>query len=782
MERIEGESLAERLARGTLHRSEAILYAVQIASALDEAHRQGVVHRDLKPGNVMIARSGVKLLDFGLARVRDNTSNDESVTGSHTVLGTLAYMAPEQLDGNPADARSDIFSFGSVLYEMITGRQAFAGENSTQVALFITSRDPEPVGEAGDRLAHVVRRCLMKDPEERWQTARDLMLELEWIGEDPDSRPARASAVKTRYGRWTLWAAAAALACLVFFPSLLRRQSPMQPVTRFQFAAPGQTQVGSFAISPDGRRLVLSARDDNGTRLWIRPLEALTATPLAGSEGVELDNPPFWSPDGRNIGFFAGGSLKRIDTARGIARTLCAAPQARGGAWADDTILFSPAVRGGLFKVSASGGNVTPVTELKKDDAEVNHRVPSFLPDGKHFLYLSQAAAGASGIYLGKLGSRTVARLTDANSAAVYASGHLLYLRGDKLFAHTFDLGTLRLSGEAQVVAAPVGGTRVIGAMRVSASQSGALVYAPASRAGSGQLLWLDRTGKQTPATPVGPFAALSHLGFSSDGKRLVLDRGQVQSRGRDVWLLEFAGNVWSQLTFHPGNDWVPSWSPDGRTIAFTSDRDGPSGLHQIFVKAADGTGGERLIFTSGEDKHHLTWSPDGASLVFESMTSATNSDLWLLPLVPGSQPRPLAVTNTNEIQPSFAPNGRWLAYASNESGRFEIFVQALQVGGGRFQVSTGGGVQPVWRQDGAEMYFLAPDGKLMAVDVRPQHGTFEAGAPRALFATGLRGNDSQSHFAAAGDGSRFLIYAEIPDPSAQQMTVVLNWTSSLRR
>lgn len=333
----------------------------------------------------MISGSGVKLLDFGLAKALDNGS-EKSITGSNMLLGTLAYMAPEQLDGKPADKRSDIFSFGSVLHEMITGRRAFVGDNTAQLAVAIASKDPDAIGNARDPLAHLIQRCLMKDPEERWQTARDLMLELEWIGENSDTGTIRTTAVLPGKSRgWIAWAAAAALASALVLAWTWRRQESGS-LTRFQVASPGQSLMGmgSFALSPDGKGLVFSARDENGSRLWLRSLDALAAKPLAGTDGADLDNPPFWSPDGKNIAFFAGGSLKRVVTGGGTAHTLCAAPQARGGAWGGDTILFSPAVNGGLFKVPASGGEVTRVTELRSDIGEINHRLPSFLPDGQH--------------------------------------------------------------------------------------------------------------------------------------------------------------------------------------------------------------------------------------------------------------------------------------------------------------------------------------------------------------------------------------------------------------
>ena len=801
MEYLEGRNLA-----GPLPVAEALKLAIQTADALDAAHRKGVVHRDLKPGNIMVVASGAKVLDFGLAKIGPAGAGPVSaatltkaLTGEGTILGTLQYMAPEQLDGKDADARSDIFAFGAVLYEVLTGRRAFEGKGQASLIAAILEHDPPPVSTiepiTPPGLDRVVKTCLAKNPDDRWQSARDLMRELAWIAEEGHKAAAPiaeapAQPPKRRLPAWAPWAAAAiglAVGAGVLGSAWLRR-GPPPPVVRFLVQAPEKSSFvmlstgGAAAISPDGKRLAFIASAADGRRLWVQELDSLTAKALPGTQAAAL---PFWSPDSQSIGFFADGKIKRIDVNGGPAIALGDAVGARGASWSrDGVILFSPASGGPLYRVSAAGGTTVGATSLKDTPGATNHRLPHFLPDGRRFLYwaLFGGTTGAS-VWLGDLDSGKHQRLFFADSPALYASGHLLFLRQTTLMAQPFDPRRLDVTGEPVPLAELVGQSANGGMF--SASQGGVLVYGR-SEEQQRQPAWFGRDGK--PLGTVGPAGPFAHLQLSPDGKRVALTRREAEG-STDIWLLDLVRGAASRFTFHPAADFASSWSPDGGKLAFNSFRDGPANL---YWKDTSGAAEEQLLLGDNTFKAPTDWSRDGRYLLF-GVQEKGSWDLWILPGMTGApgdrKPVKLLASEFNETQGKFSPDGRWFAYTSDESTRPEIYVRGFSGGsasaaGGRWQVSTGGGVQPRWRGDGKEIFFLAPDGKMMAVTVRPG-AVFEMDPPRALFETRIDSSGIASFtasYSAAADGQRFLINSPVGEGGSQPVTVVLNWPSLLKR
>jgi len=796
MEYLEGETLADRLAKGPLPLEQTLRFGVQIADALDKAHRQGIVHRDLKPGNVMITKSGVKLLDFGLAKAIAPASSPGSLTAlptqanltqEGTILGTFQYMAPEQLEGREADARTDIFAFGCVLYEMATGKKAFSGATHASLIGAILHTEPAPVSvvtpTSPPALDRVVKTCLAKDPEDRWQSAGDLTRELRWIGEGSSAGEAAPSPITSRRaGRERVWMAAAlvsltALAAVLLLRRTESRRPRGQPLpARFEIAAPpGGAFVGRPAVSPDGRFLVSVVDVGGPDRLWLRPLDAAAGRELPGTEGTTLG--PFWSPDSRSVGFFADGKLKRIEVSGGTTRTLCDASQPLGGTWnRDGVILFSADAGSGLYKVSASGGERSVV--VKPDKGRTNFfKWPRFLPDGRRFLFFAEGRPEESGVSIGSLDSGETKRVLDSRLSAEYASGLLLFLGQGTLLAQPFDAKKSKLSGEATALAEGIGFNEISSSAYFSASENGVLAF-NAGGEGESQPTWYDRRG--TVLSTLGSTGSYDHPELSPDGKRLVIDR--AEAAGRDLWVMDLSRGTATRLTFHPSTDWMPAWSPDGSRVTFVSDRDGPPNLYE---KNANGLGGETLILGGETRKHHLVSSADGRFLAFQvtleqlgrigsrGAAAASKSDIWAMPLFGDRKAFPVLQTPFEETSPRFSPDGKFIAYASDESGRREVYVQTFPAGGGKWQVSTSGGSDPRWRADGRELFYRS-DRRLMAVPVSAG-ASFEAGTPVALFDT-----KSGAHvFAVDPSGQRFLILAPL-GKSAPPMTVMLDWTAGL--
>jgi len=814
MEFLEGETLTERLAKGSLPTEQVLRYGIEMADALDKAHRQGVIHRDLKPGNIMLTKSGIKLVDFGLAKTfgrplhaagreqtaagqhpmaRNNLTAVSTVMGSPnltqegTILGTFQYMAPEQLEGKEADARTDIFAFGAVLYEMATGQKAFTGKSQASLIGAILRDDPPAISTLAPMsppaLNRVVKTCLAKDPEDRWQTAHDVMLELKWIAEGGSQAGLPAPVVARRKSRERLaWAGfvVSAVAAAAFGVGYFRRAPAPPQAFRSSLLMPEKTSVASPALSPDATRLVFVATGaDDKPLLWVRPLSSLFAQPLSGTENAAL---PFWSPDSRSIGFFADGKLKRIGASGGPPLTLCDAV-GLGGTWNRDGMILFALPSGPIHRVPASGGVPTAVTRLDASRRETTHRYPHFLPDGQHFLYLAANLAGgpqdpANLIRVASLDSKEDKPLIPAHSNTSYAMGNLLFVRDGDLLAQGFDAKRLRMAGEIVTVAQKVGCPLVFWRhCNFSASQNGALVYA-SSWTFSSEMLWLDREGRKVGS--VGEEAAYSNPRISPDGRKVAVEIFDANTRKSDIWIYDRARGVRTRFTAGGSQNGSPVWSPDGSRILFNSDR-----KHQgdLYLKAAAGAGEEEPVLEAEGQKIPTDWSSDGRFIAFESREpkGERKMTLSLLPLTGDRKPLVFLKRGVEIGDSRFSPDGRWLAYTSLESGRWEVYVTPFPGPGDRWQISTAGGYQPRWRRDGKELFYLSPDKKLMSVEVKTVSG-FEPGVPRPLFETGLAAVGGANLLDVSADGQRFLIVTPTGEQRTLPLTLVLNWTAELAR
>jgi serine/threonine protein kinase len=793
MEYIDGESLAERLKKGPLALNQALSYAIQVADALDKAHRAGIVHRDLKPANIMLTRTGAKLLDFGLAKLRGNDHEGEpaqqsnmptepiGITGEGVIVGTFQYMAPEQLEAGQVDARTDIFAFGAVFYEMITGRKAFTGKSRVSLIGAILKDDPPAISTiqpmSPPALDHVVKTCLAKDPDERWQTAHDLMQELKWVADSGSQAGTGAATVGRGRNRerlaWIVATAILLLALLTTLPFVIThlREPPVDTrAFRLSIPAPNLTVYSSFAISPDGRRLAFTGTDSSGKpRLWVRPLDSLTPQPLPETDEAGY---PFWSPDSRFIGFFAAGKLKKIDVSGGSPQTLCDARLGRGGTWnRDGVIVFAPTTRSALYRVSAAGGEAAPLTTLDPS-SETSHRWPQFLPDGRHYLYLSRQEK--SGIYVGSLDSKETRRIVDTDFNAAYAPrGDLLFVREGALMAQPFDAGKLELTGEPSRVAQQVRLSTDLNS-HFTGSENGVLVYQSGDEMADSQLAWHDRAGKQI--STVGPAGNYSSIWLSPDqnGVAIVREEKSIDN----IWLIDIARNAPTRFTFVPAFDVNPIWSPDGSRIVFGSTR---NGQEDLYVKPASGRGDEELLLKTSSPKFPTDWSSDGKLLLYMETNARGKYDIWKLPLEGDRTPKPFLQDDYNKFDANFSPDGKWIAYSSDESGQQQIYVQPFPGGGGKYQVSIAGGGNPRWRRDGKELFYISADRKLVAVEVKAG-STFAAGATKPLFDIHVKGFlPTVSNYAVSRDGQRFLTN-DFAETSAPPITVVLNWTADLKR
>jgi eukaryotic-like serine/threonine-protein kinase len=810
MEYLEGETLTRRLERGALAVAELLRIGIEIADALDKSHRQGVVHRDLKPGNIMLTKSGAKLLDFGLAKTSAPLAGDlsssptasqpfgtpatrQSLTAAGSIVGTFQYMSPEQLEGEEADARSDIFSFGSVLYEMATGKKAFEAKTQASLIAAILEHDPAPISGVRPNipvaLDRIVRTCLAKNPEDRFQSAHDLKLQLQWVreaGSQGSSAGVQAPALPQRPTRRAWLFALAGVVGIALLAALITRHFTARPVPdaptmRFTIAAPEASSYGlSLAISPNGKLLTFVATSGGKEQLWIRPLDSLESHALDGTAGASL---PFWSPDNRSIAFFADAKAKKIDLSTGAVEVLCDATDSRGGSWGPDgTILTAPHSRSPLDRCSA-GKRTPPVTILDPSKNESSHRWPWFLPDGRHFLYFARTQGKPiESIYAGSLDSPERKYLVDASSGAIYVEPrYLLFVRGRTLFAQEFDARKLEVRGEALPVAEGIAPTGEIGPSAYapfSGSTNGILVY----RTGVGdlaQLTWYDRHGK--PLGTLGPPGRYDQLALSPDGKSLALERTDPSLNTSDIYLVELATGSFSRFTFDTASESNPVWSPDGTRIAFSANR---TGEYNIYWKASNGASGDERVLEAKDLELPVGWSPDGKYLVYEDATPSTDYDIWLLPLTgEDRRPKPYIVGPGIQEFGGVSPDGRWFAYDSDETGRHEIYVQSFPSAGGKWQITSEGGFEPQWRRDGRELFYLAPNRKIMAVatELSP---TFHAGAPQPLFEAPINMNgieDSSARFSFSPDGQRVLVIAEVGEKSASSaIRVVANWAAAL--
>lgn len=796
MQYLEGETLQDRLAKGALPSDQALTCAMQIAAALDQAHRAGIVHRDLKPGNIMLTKSGAKLLDFGLAKraapmVTGATPSTRPPSPPHltapgTILGTLQYMAPEQLEAKDADARTDIFAFGAVVYEMLTGKEAFQGSSRASLISAILHDDPALLSTirplTPPALSRVIKTCLAKDPDDRWQSARDMGRALKDIAEQPFStHTITAAGAGTRWRGWIsrgLVAAAVLLAATALTTGALRPRSPDEPhAYRSTLLLPANLSgvpSSRLALSPDGRHLAFVATSESGqVQLWVRALDGLAAEPLVGTEGAQA---PFWSPNGRSLAFFADGKLKKIDIAGGPAVPLCDArvvPNAVPGAWSrDEVIVFNASTTmSPLSRVSAGGGTAEVITALDRRTGEAGHTMPSFLPDGQHFLYGAQTSSGrVLGLYVGSLTSIDRTRLLDGVSHAIFAQGRLLFLRGTTLMAQSFDAGRRVLTGEPEPVGEQVQ-TDPSWRGAFAASDTGLVVYQ--AGATPSRLLWYDRRGRQTAV--LGNPAHYDDVFLSPDGRHASVSVSESGSPNRAIWTLDVASGIATRMTFEAGEQFDAPWSDDGRLIFDSSH----NGHQELFLKPANGADAEALL-TDGVDKYAQSWSPDGRFLIYMVWGATTGQDLWMLPLTGDRKPAAFLETSNTDGGGQFSPDGRWIAYWSNRTGRLEVFVASFPGPGRIRQVSTSGGIFPRWRRDGKEIFYRSPDNMLMAATVNGQGPNFEVRAVRPLF--GVRPGGPHWFYDVAPDGEHFLVNTAPEQTASAPITLVVNWPAALKR
>ena len=796
MELVEGPTLAERIASGAIPLEESLKIAAQIAEALEAAHEKGITHRDLKPGNIKIKPDGtVKVLDFGLAKVDAGSAVSQSensptlsmaATQMGVILGTAGYMSPEQARGKAVDKRADIWAFGVVLYEMLTGKRLFQGEDVSHTMAAVIMQEPK-LDAVPVQARKLLQRCLEKEPKKRLRDIADAMALVE-----EEAQPVSPTAPsQSRRGTVATIAAiffALALALVSFLH--FREQPPELRVVNTTLLSPDNAEFDFTipfampAISPDGTRIVYGAKGkDAKTQLWLRRLDSPNAQPLPGTEGAAT---PFWSPDSRWVGFGQENKLKKIDIQGGppVPVTDLAAPL-RGGSWnSQGIIIFGVNTASPILRVAASGGTAVPVTAADKGTERFAQRHPWFLPDGRHFLY-TNSQNGDMPIGVGSLDEpgRPGKIVAQVHSPAVYAQGHLLYLRENTLMAQPFDVDRLGTTGEAMPVAEGV--PTFTSPSRIAAfavSPSGLLVYLTGASGAQSRLGWKDRQGK-----------ALGNLGevtgsiggiaLSPDGKRVAADIVD-RSGNDDLWIYDVARGIPTRFTFDPKEDREPIWSPDGSTLYFSSNR---KGNYDLFRKPSNGTGIEELLFADSVAKAPSSISPDGKLLLFRRTGEKTKNDILVLPLAPMSQaqaggkpePRVFLQTPFGEQRGQFSPDGQWVAYQSNVSGQAQVYAEPFPGPGGKRQISSDGGFNPRWRRDGKEIFYVTQDGQLMAAEVAARNGTLEVGRVQKLF-DGVIPSRGMTYDVTA-DGQKFLVVDD-GIPSVRPLTLLQNWTVSLRK
>jgi serine/threonine protein kinase len=808
MEHLEGETLAARIAKGSLTTAELLRYASQIADALDKAHRQGIVHRDLKPANVMLTKTGAKLLDFGLAKDEEILQGDPGssptmsrpLTMQGSIVGTIQYMSPEQLEGKPADARSDIFSFGAMLYEMATGRKAFEAKSQASLIAAILKDDPKPLRELQPltplALEHVVKACLAKDPDERPQSAHDLKLQLEWMRESSgisqsqlaqteQSTEASPSRRKTK----TASIIAASALCTLLVAAVIGYVFKPQPAPadRLEFSIPLQNEMSHLALSADGRMLAFVSPDpaSGANMVSVQRVGSPGVSVLPGTAGASY---PFWSPDDAYVAFFADGKLKKIALSGGAPQILATATSGRGGAWGRrGVIIFSAQAAGWLSKVNADGSNLVPLTDKLFDSSKtVSHRWPVFLPDGEHFLFMTLTFSNNvtddyRGVYFGSISGDAKRIAPQAMSNPGYANGHLFYLDDKKsLRAVSLDPGNGTVTGDAQLVTDQVGFQPSVYWGAFSVAKNGTIVYNPTVGAGLSALTWYDRTGKELGR--VGEIGVLSNPTLSPDDGRLAVDVADTKANNINIWLSDLKRDTYSRFTFDSSEDVGGVWSRDGSLIAYRSLQSSDT---NVFVKQTQGLQPPHSIISLKErsratdDLNPNSWSLDGAQLLCTLQPATGGTQLVLLPTSGGNM-TPFLTTKTSETNGQISPDGKWVAYASNESGDWEIYVTTFPTAAGKWQVSQSGGSEPRWRGDGKEIFYIGAGGTLTAVPVSTT-GTFASGNPAPLFHTQLRAQVSstdQFTYDATKDGQRFLVNRYAKPPQVAPLRIILNATT----
>jgi eukaryotic-like serine/threonine-protein kinase len=809
MEFVDGQTLREKM--GSLSYKQAIEIGIQLADGLAAAHEKGIIHRDIKPENIMVRKDGIaQIMDFGLAKLRGTVSR---LTRQGSTIGTAGYMSPEQVQGQDADHRSDIFSFGVVLYEMLTGQPPFKGIHETALAYEIVNVDAAPMSAVkpsiDPMLDAIVLECLEKDPNERTQSVKQVSIDLKrFRRESSKAHVSRITAAKPvpgpaaggpaqfsrEQGRKKFpvpWIVAAALGLGLVAVMYLYLNRPRQEVQtiRSYLTAPDFTSLaqqsggtsagGHISISPDGRKIAFVAIDTLGkSRLYVRPLNSLSALPFPGTEDAYY---PFWSPASDFIAFFANGKLKKVDASGGPALTICDVRDARGGSWGkDDIIVFAPSPADPLYTVPAAGGAPTRLTTLDTVLHEVTHRFPWFLPDGKHFLYFARIGNGSEhdAISIGSIDGSPPKKLLNARSNAVFADGYIIFVRELALMAQPFDPAKLELSGNAVPIAEQVRFNQNWNRGSFSVSQNGILIYEGGGGGALNQLAILDRTGKDV-AIMKGTQSVFEGA-FSPDGGRIAYSSVDQQQRNEDIWVYDIARGISTRLTFDPATETDPVWSPDGKKIVFSSDRKGNATL---FMKNADGTGSEEQLFESKADMFPTSWSRDGKYLAYVDYTPKnTKRDLWIYPIGGDKKPFPFLASEFIDDEPRFSHDGKWIVYNSGESGQSEDYVRPFPGPGGKWQVSTtgDGGSRSYWRGDDKEIYYIAGDGKMMAAEVNQSGGTFSVGNVAPLF--DAFSNGVVYILDVSSDGRKFLVVYNALEKTSNRITLVTNWNTELAK
>lgn len=813
MEFVDGQTLRAKI--GTLSQKQAIDIGIQIADGLAAAHEKGIVHRDIKPENIMVRKDGIcQIMDFGLAKLRSASSQINRLTKEGSTVGTAGYMSPEQIQGQDVDHRSDIFSYGVVLYELFTGQLPFKGVHETALAYEIVNVDAAPMTsvkpEIDPSLDAIILDCLEKDVKERCQSVAEVARDLRRVKRESTrqrasrvtaSRPAFVQSAtmpvspqpsegsKPSEGSPRLpWVVSGILfliaAGAIAFHFLTLPAHEGKRVMRSLILPPMKTNFnmlvgGHLVVSPDGNTIAFVATDSSGIdRIWVRPINSLTAISLSGTEGATY---PFWSPDSRTIGFFASGRLMKIDVSGGPVLTVCDAPTGRGGTWNQNgVIVFSAGASDPLSKVSASGGIATRITELDTSRRENSHRWPWFLPDGNHFIYTTQNQSGNASDYdairISSLDSSINKTLFSGNSNTCFVNGHILFVRQGTLMAQPFDPGKLELTGDAVPIAEQIQYAAARSKGMFSASMNGVLIFQSGENQTQRAAIF-DRSGNRihliADYNPLNPR-------FSPDASHVAYDIIDNQTRNADVWVNELSRGVSSRLTFNPAFDVSPVWSPHGDTIVFCSNR---MGVYNVYIKSANGSGDEQFLFESNRDKYTTDWSHDGRYLTFTSYGDPkTKADLWVLPLFTDRKPIPIVQSEFNEGNGSFSPDTRWIAYQSDETGRPEIYARLLDGSGGKFQISTNGGTHALWRTDGKQLFFSSIDRKLKVAYLTIGATTLTVDSTATLFDFESRSIASNNINDASNDGKQFLAVVTDSKQTSTPITLVVNWDEELKK
>jgi len=813
MEYVDGQTLAER--KRSISQKQAIEVTIQIADGLAAAHEKGIVHRDIKPENIMMRKDGiVQIMDFGLAKL----AGVSRITKEGSTVGTAGYMSPEQVQGLEVDHRTDIFSLGVLFYELLGGELPFKGVHETAMMYEIVNVDAVPLSaahpEIDPELDAIVLECLAKDPDERYQSVKEVSKELRRFkrtssrarvsrvsqlrslsapsgevpvveaplsGEGPVPLPTPPKKRRAELP-WIVLSAVLLTGVVALAVAFFISGGEAGPIIRSSVLSPEgvtyNTSVGGhLALSPDGTKLAFVAADSTGRQsLWVRSLDLMNASPLAGTERAQY---PFWSPDGRTIGFFADTKLKRIEAAGGPPLTVCDAPTGRGGSWNEaGVIVFAPSTTSSIHRVSAGGGESQAVTQLDSARGEANHRWPCFLPDGIHFLYTSQTVSRQVGVqeavHVASLEDPETSILLYAPSNAIYANGYLMFVREQSLVGQPFDPGAREFLGDAFPVSNLVQYSQARSRGIFSASSNGILVY-QAGGSEDARMSWVNREG-----AVVGQLAERTPSYFcrlSPDGSRMVFDDYDAESRNTDLWLYDIRRDVTTRFTFDAADDLVAVWMPDGERILFSSNR---NGQYQLFEKAASGAEEGKLLVSDDFEIYPTGVTSDGRYVVLTCRKQNSKWDLFYADLKGEPKAVPYLATEFNEWLGVVSPDGRWLAYQSDESGKYEIYVRPFPSGGGKWQISTGGGQNPLWNPDGREIYFDSETGKLMRVGVQTGDQTIRTGIPEPLF--DLAGREHVSILDVSPDGNRFVAEVSAIERSINPVTLVLNWQRDMER